>query len=304
MAHYKEMNEYQGYTTPAELHKAINTLKGILAGIRADSVINQDESNELIFWCAAHKNLERKHPFDELIPMVEHTLEDSIITQEESSDIIWLCDNFLNSSKEYYDLITTSLQYLLGIIHGLLADNVLNDVEILALQEWINSNHFLSGCYPFDEIESLLSSVLCDGKITDDERNMLKAFLGNFIDTNISYNINDIELNALREKYNIVGICSLCQEIEFQNNVLCFTGKSNRGKRDDIARIITAYGGIFNNNINRSTRYLIVGVEGNPCWAYSCYGRKIEEAMGLRKQGQKLSIISEVDFWHIIENMT
>ncbi|GMA55471.1 hypothetical protein GCM10025857_68280 [Alicyclobacillus contaminans] len=45
------------------------------------------------------------------------------------------------------------------------------------------------------------------------------------------------------------------------------------------------------------TDYLVVGDQGNPCWAFSCYGRKVEKAVKLRKQGRRILIIHEVDFW-------
>ena len=41
------------YTTPAELHKAVNTLHGIVAGITTDRQISEDEINEfkpLVFY--------------------------------------------------------------------------------------------------------------------------------------------------------------------------------------------------------------------------------------------------------------
>lgn len=58
-----------------------------------------------------------------------------------------------------------------------------------------------------------------------------------------------------------------------------------------------------NNNVTNKTRYLIVGNAGNPCWAYSCYGRKIEDAIERRKKGQNLTIINEIDFWDTVEDL-
>lgn len=303
MTHYKEIEEYRKFTTPQELHKSLFTLKGILSGISSDKSISQDEINELANWCYTHENLKSRHPFNELIPMIDNACEDGIITDDESADIIWLCDNFIKNADIYYDSITSSLQYLSGIIHGILADNHISDSEILALKTWISEHEDLSGNYPFDEIESLLMSVLMDGKITDEERDILKAFLGEFVDTSVSFNIDQRELDDLRKQYCVSGICAVCQDIEFENELFCFTGKSKRAKRDEIANLIKLHGGKFSNNITKSTRYLIVGIDGNPCWAYSCYGRKIEQAMNLRKEGQQLTIVSEIDFWDILDDM-
>ena len=300
---YSEFEDYSVFTTPQELHKAINTLKGLLTGIQIDSKINEDEIQELIYWCESQRRLENKHPFKEILPLIDDACEDGVITAEEASDILWLCNNITSPQKPYYDAITSSLQLLNGIIAGIMADGHIDDAEIYAFRDWMAQNNFLSGCYPFDEIESLISSILLDGKIDETEREMLMAFLGNFIDTTVSVNINQKDLDVLKQKYSISGICSVCQDIAFKGNVFCFTGKSNHATRNDIAQIITEHGGIFKNNVTQNTRYLIVGADGNPCWTYSCYGRKIEEAVNLRKNGQKLSIINEIDFWDILEDL-
>lgn len=302
MTNYSELNDYRKFTKPAELHKAVNTLKGLVAGITTDRNVNDDEFQELINWCVAHSHLIDRHPFSELIPLIKTVCEDGIVTKEEADDVIWLCNNFVSDSS-YYNLVTSSLQFLSGLVHGIMADGVITDEEILKLKNWISTNDYLSGSYPFDEIESLLMSILADGKVTDDERNMLKAFLSNFIDLTVSYNLNEPEMAALREKYSIGGICAICQEIDFEDNVFCFTGQSSRAKRSDIAEIVQAHGGRFGNSVTGKTRYLIVGNEGNPCWAFSCYGRKIEEAVARRKNGQVLTIVNELDFWDILDDL-
>lgn len=298
-----EPEDYKKYTMPAELHKAVNTLKGIVAGITTDYKISDAEINELSHWCLCHKNLINKHPFNELIPLIESVFSDGIITTEEVNDIVWLCNNFVSDSS-YYNLITSSLQFLNGLIHGILADGSISNEEIHTLKNWVSSNDFLTGCYPFDEIDSLLASILSDGVVTDDERAMLTAFLSNFIDLKSSYNLNDKELSALKAQYSIEGICAVCPEISFDGNLFCFTGQSLKAKRNEIADLITSLGGKFNNNMTNKTRFLIVGNDGNPCWAFSCYGRKIEDAVNRRKSGQLLTIVNELDFWDAVSDFT
>lgn len=302
MSKEKEIEEYRCFTAPAELHKAVNTLKGIVAGITTDRDINPDEVNELVNWCLNHQHLSQKHPFSELIPLIESAIEDSYISAEESQDIIWLCNNFI-SDANYYDLKTSSLQFLQGLVHGILADGVISDEEIHALKNWVRMNDYLSGCYPFDEIESILLSILADGKITDEERELLKAFLSNFIDYTTSYNLVENDMEQLRNQFSIDGICAVCQELDFENNHFCFTGQSTRAKRNDICEIVKSLGGNFNNSVTNKTRYLIVGNAGNPCWAFSCYGRKIEDAVNRRKNGQNLTIVNEIDFWDIVDDL-
>ena len=298
----KEVQEYRHFTTPAELHKAINTLRGLVAGITTDQKITDAEINELCHWCTTQAHLINRHPFSELIPLIRAVYEDGVITSDEASDVLWLCNNFISDS-DYYDLVTSSTQFLMGLIHGIMADGELEESEIHLLRQWLTINDYLCGTYPFDELHSLISTILLDGKITEDECNMLKAFLSNFIDAKTSYNLNESDLVAMREKYSVTGICASCQEIDFKDTVFCFTGESQKATRKEIASLIESLGGVYKNNVSGKTQYLIVGNMGNPCWAYSCYGRKVEDAIKLRQSGHKLVIVNEIDFWDVIEDV-
>ena len=292
---------YRQFTKPAELHKAINTLRGLVAGINSDMTVGSAEVTELAHWCEIHAHLRDHHPFSEILPVVEHAYEDGVVTEDEAKDIMWLCNNFVDNSS-YYDMVTSSIQFLAGMLHGLLADGELSEKEIQTLKSWMDANDFLSGTYPFDEINSLLYVVLEDKKITAEEKEQLMAFFGNVIDFTSSYNLSEQDFSKLREKYSIGGICAVCPEITFQNKVFCFTGESYRAKRAEIADIIVQLGGIVRSAVSQKTDYLIVGNAGNPCWAYACYGRKIEEAVSLRKEGASIMIINETDFWDAVDD--
>lgn len=61
-------------------------------------------------------------------------------------------------------------------------------------------------------------------------------------------------------------------------------------------------GGKVRTSVSAKTDYLIVGNAGNPCWAYACYGRKIEQAVSLRKEGVGIMIVNETDFWDAVED--
>lgn len=297
-----EIEEYRRYTSPAELHKAVNMLKGIVSGIKADEVIVDSELVELTHWCSLHAHLRNKNPFSELLPVIENALEDGVIDAEEREDILWLCGNF-EADCQYYDVITSATQYLNGLIHGILADGKLTDKEIVSLNQWLAENDYLQGTYPFDETLSLTSAMLADHKISPDERNTLMAFFSNFIDFRDSYNLMEPDFKKLREQYSVQGICAFCPEIEFEDKVFCFTGASYKATRAELADIVSSHGGLPRDGVSRKTNYLIVGNDGNPCWAYSCYGRKIEEAINLRREGFKLQIVNETDFWDAVSDL-
>ena len=82
MAQLKELEEYQQYTKPSELHKAVNTLRGLVAGMTTDRIASKEEVDELANWCMAHRHLINRHPFKELIPLIERVYEDGTVTDD------------------------------------------------------------------------------------------------------------------------------------------------------------------------------------------------------------------------------
>jgi len=291
-------NEYMLYMGKAEFEKALHTLKGLLQGIHIDQTLNQLEIDELQNWCILQHAYENRYPFKEIIPLIKDSIIDGILTEDEVSDILWLCDRYLNENP-YFNYITRDIQILHGILHGILSDNRITEDELIGLKKWMNEHDHLESTYPYDEIYSIVSSIMQDGVIDDKEHLILKSFFTDFIDLESSLNINETELIDIKNEMNIQGICALGPNIEIANKRFCFTGESSRTKRSEIAKLITENGGIYKDNVLKNTDYLIVGDNGNPCWAFSCYGRKIEKAIELRKLGKKIIIAHEIDFWDI-----
>jgi NAD-dependent DNA ligase len=279
---------------------AIHTLEGILRGISIDGVISFKELNELKSWVEDNHCYLGNHPFSELIPKIDSALKDGVIDTEEQEDIIWLCQN-LQSESIYYDEITSDIQRLHGLMHGILADGKITDEEIRNLSSWIDEQSHLKGCYPYDEIDSLLTHVLKDGQIDDSEREMLKFFFEDFVSYSMSRRIKDAR-SGLMPSRKISGICAVCPELVFLDRTYSFTGASTKATRNDMAAKVQRLGGIFSNSVNTKVHFLIVGAAGNPAWAYSCYGRKVEQAMRLRSDGHPIVIVHENDFWDALND--
>jgi len=295
-----DSREYKLFTCKSEFDKSINILMGILHGISADN-ISISEIKELEHWLQFSRPFARKRPFDELIPLVNRALEDDRLDQDEIDDILWVCNQFHNTSP-YYEMVTADLQKLTGYIHGILADNSLSVQEILALRDWLNENESLIGRFPYDEIYSLVLTILKDGHVDTEEKDYLKAFLSQFVDTQKSLNLNEIELAKLKKELSVSGICAMAPEIFFENKKFCFTGESTRTTRRELSKLVFDLNGVFSNTVTKDTSYLIVGNAGNDCWAFSCYGRKVEQAVKLRKEGIPVTIVNENDFWDAVED--
>lgn len=295
----KELHEYRKFMKKEEMHKALNSLAGILSGVAADGAVTEDESNEIRNWYSLHTHLISIHPFNEILPALDMAFADDVLDIEEINCALWLCQRFLDTQNEklYFDYITSQIQQLEGMLHGIISDGSISDDEILSLNAWLNDNDHLSGVYPFDEVYSLLLAAKEDGQVSIDERNMLKAFFSTFVDTQSSFNIHESDVAELQKQYSIGGICAVCPEIVIKGKTFCFTGVSKKATRNEIAEMICAHGGEYNDRVTAKTDYLIVGADGNPCWAFSCYGRKVEKAVNLRKEGHCITIVHEYDFW-------
>lgn len=294
-----ELKDYRKFMQKEELHKSLNSLVGILEGILADNNVNKKESNELQNWYSLHEHLINVQPFKELLPAITFAFEDETLDIEEAEGILWLCGRYLNKRQDelYFDMATSAIQRLEGMLHGFLSDGQLTDTELSALGIWLDENTQLSGIYPYDEIYSLLATTKNDGVISLDERNMLKAFFSTFVDISESVNIHADEVKRLQTEYSIGGICANAPDILFKNKTFCFTGASGKVSRKEFASVVESFGGIFKDSVTKDVDYLIVGADGNPCWAFSCYGRKVEKAVALRKKGHHIIIAHENDFW-------
>lgn len=291
---------FRKFTTKSEADKAINTLKGILVGIDIDGHVSEAELSELLVWSEKHYDLINRNPFREFMQVIKETLkQDDAEKREAIHDLFWLCQKY-ESDSYYYNAITADLQTLQGICHGILADGIINDDEVKALDKWLEENEHLATYYPYDELRSLVISVLSDGKISDEERKRLIAYFNEFV------NLTDRELTQKIKleisDVTISGICTVDPDISFTGKTFCFTGVSKRANRSEIEEQIRSLGGNVINSVSKTTDYLIIGDGGNPCWAFACYGRKVEAAVALRKQGYSISLVHEFDFWDFVED--
>lgn len=300
--HHPDHSSYRHFTTRQRVDKAVQTLQGLIRGITIDGELNAEEVAELLNWTREYADLIGRAPFNELKAKLDEIMADGQIDPEEQEDLLWVCRN-LSPESEYYDSVTHDIQQLHGIMHGIMADGQVSIEEALGLQAWIDDHSDLKGNYPYDELDSLLTTVLKDKRIDDEEQTMLRAFFEDFIEYSFAKKVRtegQRVKSGLPKSFTLPGICAMCPEIEFDGRVFTFTGTSTKATRKQIADQITGLGANFSPNVTSQTQYLVVGAGGNPCWAFSCYGRKVEKAVDLRKSGTSILIVHESDFWDAV----
>jgi NAD-dependent DNA ligase len=289
---------YHRFCSKSNLHKALNTLYGIISGVGMDAAVNESELDEIRKWCEEQRRYQKMHPFNELMHIMDNALEDGVLDSEEISDILWFLEK-ATSENEFYDIVTSDLQKLQGVLHGILADGVVEESEVKILSEWLEGCEHLRGCYPYDEIYSALADVLADGVVDQDEAEFLKAFFAEFVSLSFS-NQNKVSKD-LKVSVTSLGVCAVSPEITFEQKKFCFTGESWKATRSQLKQIVEEANGLFTNRIAKDLDYLVYGASGNQCWAYSCYGRKVEKVLQMIKEGSSALIVHEDDLWKVIE---
>ncbi|MCF6178581.1 MAG: BRCT domain-containing protein [Geopsychrobacter sp.] len=285
------------YTTKSRFDKAINSLLGMVQGVAIDDEINPTEKAHLEDWLNDYSTYQHKHPFNEIYPVVRDAIEDNLFTFEEHADITSLCER-LNGESAFTDQVTADIQRLHGVMSGILADGVVKPKEVAGLSDWLQEHEHLKTCWPYDETESIICAVLQDGKITPAEQKELLLFFSEFISV-----CDDKTLTRLPVVFDgtVKAVCALDPDICFLTSVFCFTGALSGGLRSKAEKIVAELGGRSSGSVSRKLDYLVIGAEGNPCWAYACYGRKVEKAVALRKAGHHVVIVHENDFWDAVE---
>jgi NAD-dependent DNA ligase len=292
--------ELEVFTSKARADKAINSLKGILLGINLDEQVNDKEIKELNKWVETHRSLINRNPFKEFMTIIEEMVSNNIPATETIEDLFWLCQKYENGNF-YYDGVTSDLQTLQGICHGILADGIINEKEIRDLDEWLEQNTHLSTYYPYDEIRSLILSIISDGIIEAEEILILKAYLNQFV--NIENKSIAKQLKKETFDINISGHCTSDPNIKIKGKSFCITGVLKSGNRAQLLSLISDLGGIPTKSVTKNTDYLIVGDNGNSAWVFSCYGRKVEKALEMRKDGHQICLVHEFDFMDAMEDL-
>ena len=284
---------YFPYTVKARLDKSINSLLGIIEGIAIDGILNDAELRFLASWMIDHEDQHEYHPYNEILPLLTVSISDGILSEEERADILYLCEKL--TSRNYYDEVASGLQRLHTLLAGIAADDTISTHELIGLSDWLSEHEYLRKCWPYDEIDSLITAIMADKKIDASEHQLLLNFFSEFAHT-------EINKRNQPEDVTLPGICSVAPEIIFSSTSFCFTGENSRMPRDELIETVVSRGGRTVSAVSRTLNYLVIGAAGNPCWKYACYGRKIEQAMNFRKQGFPIVLVHETDFFDAIND--
>lgn len=184
-----------------------------------------------------------------------------------------------------------TIDEMLGICKGILADGVVVPAEAKYLRAWLNKNREIAEFWPANVLEDRLRHIFSDGRVDADEiedlRELLAAVTGEkAVGDRGARKATQLPLN---DPLPIV---------QFGKRQFCFTGKFVYGARVSCEQAVADRGGTCQGNPTLKTDYLVIGTLGSRDWIHTSYGRKIEFAVTARDdKSAPIAIIDEAH-WH------
>lgn len=264
-----------------------NELDGLIRGVHADGIIVQEEAARIAAWLQRNDEFADVHPFTEIVSRLRRALSDGVLSPEEVEDLSFVVAKY-TTVNPYFDQIRAGIQVLMGILSGYAADARIPEKEVRHLRQWIDDWQHLRTLWPYDECETIVTWMIANGRISEDAHLLLDLAKCVPVDGAPATDYPALTLS---------GICSLDPLIVFKDQQFVFTGESRRCDRAEMEARVYERMGHAHPRVTMDTDYLVVCDEGNPHWAFSCYGRKVEKAFQMRREGHRVIIVHESDFW-------
>ena len=271
-------------------YRLAHELEGLLLGVQADGRIVPEENERIRRWLEANRDFEHVRPFSEIAAHLRRALEDGAISDEECQDLLFVISK-LTTVNPHFSQIRGGLQVLMGLLTGVAADGkILQPSERQALSAWLEEWGHLKGLWPYDECETLVTAMMGWEPVQNASAQLLKL-------ASLFPVAGATPPDADAPPLLIGGICAVNPTITFPVSTFVFTGESHKSPREELEMIVHSLGGETCRNVRVDVDYLVACDGGSPHWAFSCYGRKVEKAFNMRREGHSILIVGERDFW-------
>ena len=169
-----------------------------------------------------------------------------------------------------------TIDELIGLAKGIIADEQINTAEAKYLCSWMERNTKYCDDKIIHSMYARIRSMLVDNVLDHSEKEelliLLKSISGEFFPG------EEAEHTAAS-----LPLDEPPPEIITENSIFCFTGKFAYGPRRLCQQAVLDLGGIVVNSVTVKTNYLVIGSLCSSDWIHTTYGRKIEHAMDLRE---------------------
>jgi len=276
----------EAFSFSKEKQRALNGLRGILAGIVADQQLNEKEILFLDAWLQSQQFLSDDGDVKKLLAKVGEILEDGQVSPEELQQMREVVTEFIVRSEDQQQADVDQINELMGFLTGIASDGVLNDSEITALDDWLHKHNSVRSIWPASVIIERLAVILDDGVITEEEREDLLETMRRV--TSSKVNPTGISYEASTEVWE-----DDVEHIDIAGQMFCLTGEFVAGDRSAVETMLRLKGAKLSPNVNKTVNYLVIGTLASRDWLYTPHGRKIEKALLLKRQNVNVTVITE-----------
>ncbi|KJS02301.1 MAG: hypothetical protein VR65_06070 [Desulfobulbaceae bacterium BRH_c16a] len=201
----------------------------------------------------------------------------------------------INYACNSFFLNDRTIDELVGLARGILADGSANIKEAQFLLAWLESNAKYANDRIINSLFSRIKAMLSDNLLDKEEEDELLSLLRSITGEQLpEHNIVTTAASFPLDKP--------APAVKIENKYFCLTGKFVYGPRRICEEAIIERGGFIKTSISDWVDYLVIGTLSSDQWMHTSYGRKIEYAMKRRDSptprtyGEKIAIIHE-DHW-------
>lgn len=188
-----------------------------------------------------------------------------------------------------------SLDELIGLCKGVIADGQVVKAEAKFLLRWIEANAEFADKYPVNVLYRRVDEMLSDGVLDKAEQaellTLLHAVCGN----------DDVcDMEAVTPSTSL-PLNSPMPEVVFEGRRFVLTGQFIQMPRKHCETVLRDLGGSVGKSVTLKLDYLVVGPVASRDWKHTSFGNKIKTAVEYRDaRGKPLAIISED---HLLEHV-
>lgn len=179
-----------------------------------------------------------------------------------------------------------SIEQLLGIVSGIVADDDVHDLEIEFLKVWLGEHADVARVWPGIAIGRAIDTVLADGHVSEEERSYLMDTLKQLASGDLAFDGPDTATAFALPLDNVV-------EIALRDSLVCLTGDFLHWTKAACERLLEQAGGWPTGTVSKNVHYLVVGAKVPPNSMERSHDHTIKEALALQQAGHGIAIISE-----------
>ncbi|UYG08394.1 BRCT domain-containing protein [Halomonas sp. M4R1S46] len=183
---------------------------------------------------------------------------------------------------------TRDANELCGLARGMLADGSVNQAEAEYLLQWLGERPEALAVWPFNVLFPRLEEMLGDGVLDAEEEGELIGLLLDYTGGGSTQGGSSSSRQS-----TALPLCDPVPDVVFEGSNFVLTGRFVTGTRRECEAEIVQRGGQPQKSPSRATHFVVIGNLGSDDWAQSNYGRKIQHAVELRRDGRDIHLISE-----------